>query len=98
LITHNPDTGKTFTIQVKSLRVKGYFPLRAPKLECIYVFVVLNKPGEAVEYFVVSGSRLRAEKQRFDFDDPKFSGVYTKDLVKFKDAWDTFASASEANI
>jgi hypothetical protein len=95
LLAHNSYTGRTFTIQVKALRVKGYFPMRLPKPEHIYVFVVLNKPGEAVEYFIVSGNRLLAERQRFDFEDPKFPGLYTKDLVEFKDAWDTFVGATE---
>jgi len=90
LLAHNPDTGQTFTIQVKALRAKGYFPIRAIMPHHIYVFVVLNKPDEAVQYFIVSGRRLLDEPQRFDYQDPKFPGLYGRALVEFEGAWTTF--------
>ena len=90
LLAHNSETGQTFTIQVKALRAKGYFPIRAIHPNHIYVFVVLNKPGEVVQYFIVSGKRLLDEPERFDYRDPKFPGLYVKTLVEFEGAWSTF--------
>lgn len=39
------DTGRTFTVQVKALRRKNYFPIMQNRIEPkhIYVFVTLNK-------------------------------------------------------
>jgi hypothetical protein len=64
--------------------VKYYFPIRIIKPDHIYVFVVLNKPGEAVQYFIVPGKRLVDEPERFDYQDPKFPGIYAKALSEFE--------------
>ena len=37
LFAHNPHTGQNFTIQVKALRAKNYFPIRVIRPEHIYV-------------------------------------------------------------
>ncbi|MGH7793106.1 MAG: hypothetical protein ACREOB_12405, partial [Thermodesulfobacteriota bacterium] len=60
LLTINPTTGRSFSVQVKALRATNYFPIKpaSVKPNCIYVFVLLNKPGIAVEYFVVPGTIL----------------------------------------
>jgi hypothetical protein len=50
---------------VKALRAKNYFPIRLIHPDHIYVFVVLNKPGEAVQYFIVPERRLVDEAARF---------------------------------
>jgi hypothetical protein len=78
LFAHNPHTGENFTIQVKALRAKNYFPIREIRPEHIYVFVVLNQPGKAVQYFIVSGKRLLDEPERFAYEDPKFSALHAK--------------------
>jgi hypothetical protein len=90
LLAHNSRTGQNFTIQVKTLRVKYYFPIRLIQPDHVYVFVVLNKPGEAVQYFIVTGKRLVDEPDRFDYQDPKFPGIYAKALAEFESAWSTF--------
>jgi hypothetical protein len=94
LFAHNSQTGKRFNIQVKALRKKNYFPINSAKIEKkqIYVFVLLNKPGEAVQYFVVPGKLLANEPQRFgkSFQDPKFPCIHLESLAKFKGAWRYF--------
>jgi hypothetical protein len=57
LLAHNAATGRTFTIQVKSLRSRNFFPISGDSVQRdhVYVFVVLNKPGQPVEYFIVPG-------------------------------------------
>ena len=59
LIAVNPKTKCTFTVQVKSVRRKNPWPISHAKIfrEHVYVFVLLNEPGEPVEYFVVPGSK-----------------------------------------
>jgi len=90
LFAHNSHTGQNFTIQVKALRAKNYFPIRLIHPDHIYVFVVLNKPGEAVQYFIVPGKRFVDEPVRFAYQDPKFPGIYAKVLAEFEGAWSTF--------
>jgi hypothetical protein len=90
LFAHNPDTGQNFTIQVKTLRAKNYFPIRFIHPDQIYVFVVLNRPSQAVQYYIVSGQRLAEEPESFDLSDQKFPGIYATALAKFEGAWKTF--------
>lgn len=96
LLAFNPVTKKQFTVQVKALRAKNYFPISAAKVMSghIYVFVLLNKPGEAVEYFVVPGHELLQETGRFgrDYQHPTFPGIHPKNLVSFRDRWEVFDS------
>jgi len=96
LFAHNSQTGKSFNIQVKALRTNNYFPIKYAKIEAqqIYVFVLLNKPGKAVQYFVVPGSLLANEPQRFgkSFQDPKFPCIHPKSLAEFEGAWSYFES------
>jgi hypothetical protein len=90
LLAHNSQTGRNFTIQVKGLRDKGYFPIRSINPNHIYVFVVLNKPGQPVRYFILPGQRMVDEPENFDYQDPKFSGLYIKAVLQFENAWDLF--------
>src|SRR5438034_9436274 len=52
LLAFNHETKRKFTIQVKAVRNKNVFPIAHVKVEPehIYVFVILNKPGVAVQY------------------------------------------------
>jgi hypothetical protein len=91
LLAHNPAINHTFPVQVKSLRKKNYFPISRDRIkaEHIYVFVLLNKPDEAVQYFIVPGSILANEAERFgkDFQHPTFPGIHPKQLQEFANAW-----------
>ena len=96
LLAFNPETGRTFTVQVKSLRAKNYFLISHQSVEPqhVYVFVLLNEPGKAVEYFVVPGTVLHGEPERFSryFLDLKMPGIYPTVLGNqgFRDAWQIF--------
>lgn len=96
LLAFSPETGRTYTVQVKAIRRKNYFPITHSRVhsEHIYVFVLLNKPGEAVQYYVVPGAVLSAEPDRFTkwFVDPKFPGIHPKTLQEqgFAEAWHFF--------
>ena len=94
LIAYNPESKKTFTVQVKAVRKRNAFPISHARVEAnhIYVFVILNKPNVAVRYFLVSGSVLANEPERFTkwFRDPKFPGIPPAALASFENAWQIF--------
>jgi hypothetical protein len=94
LLAYNPDTEKSFTVQVKSVRKRNAFPITHERVKAnhTYVFVILNKPGVAVQYFVVPGSALANEPERFTkwFTDPKFPGIPPAALEPFENAWEIF--------
>lgn len=96
IFAFNPETSRTFTVQVKALRQKNFFPISHEKVAAqhLYVFVLLNKPGEAVEYFIVPGSKLANEPELFAkwFVDRKFPGIYPNVLreLGFENAWHVF--------
>ena len=94
LLAYNPETKKTFTVQVKAVRTRNAFPISYARVEAnhIYVFVILNKPNVPVRYFLVSGSVLVNEPERFTkwFTDPKFPGIPPAALEPFENAWQIF--------
>jgi len=96
LLAFNEETGRTFTVQVKGLRKKNYFLISHGKVapQHVYVFVVLNAPGQAAEYFVVPGAILKSKPERFSkwFLDPKMPGIHPDILRQegFQDAWQVF--------
>lgn len=96
LFAYNRITKKSFNVQVKALRTKNFFLISHDKIEPthIYVFVLLNKPGEAVHYFIVPGETLHAEPEKFTkyFMDPKMPGIHPKVLCElgFENAWQIF--------
>lgn len=96
LFAFNPETGRTFTVQVKTSRKKNYFPISHHKVhpQHIYIFVLLNKPGQAVQYFIVPGQILAHEPERFTkwFLDPKFPGIHPNSLAEFEEAWHVFTA------
>jgi len=61
LFATNPETGRMFTVQVKTIRKKNVFPISHEKVQpnCIYVFVILNRVDAPVQYFVVPGATLK---------------------------------------
>ena len=100
LFARNTKTGRTFTVQVKTLRSKNSYPYPISpdrvKAEHVYVFVLLNKPDQPVQYFVVLGRILTDEPKRFgrSFTDPKFSGIRPHDLQDFEGNWRIFEEAT----
>lgn len=94
LLAYYPETKKNFTVQVKTVRTRNAFPISHDRIESnhAYVFVILNKPGMAVRYFIVPGVLLADEPERFTkwFLDPKFPGIPPAALEPFEDAWDLF--------
>ena len=91
LLAHNPRTGQTFTIQVKSLRYKNYFPIREISAIHTYVFVILNEPGKAVQYFIASGKHLSSDPVKYAYKDPKgFHALDPNSLIELENNWEVF--------
>jgi hypothetical protein len=94
LMAIHPTTARKFSIQVKTLRDPNYFLIDGAKCsrEHIYVFVLLNKPGVRVEYFIVPGATLVDEPSRFGkyLKIEKMPGISPEDLKQFEDNWGVF--------
>ncbi|PTU32213.1 hypothetical protein [Stenotrophobium rhamnosiphilum] len=100
LLAYNSSTDRTFAVQVKALRSRNFFLISHLKVVAshVYVFVLLNKPGQAVQYFVVPGSDLVSSPERFAkwFLDPKMPGIQPKtfEQLGYENAWGIFDSAT----
>lgn len=99
LFVFNERTQRTLIVQVKALRSKNYFTLdpRNVTPEHIYAFALLNRPDEAVEFYITDGTTLLSEKERFfgkGFETSKFNGIYYKNLLPFKSNWGIFDQPS----
>ena len=96
LLAYNPITKKSFVVQVKTLREKNFFLINPKKIERthIYVFVLLNKPGKHVQYFVVPGEHLHIEPEKFSryFLVEKMPGIHSNILeaLGYENAWNCF--------
>jgi hypothetical protein len=94
IFAHSERSGVTYTVQVKALRQRNYFPIKRSAIEPhhVYVFVILNKPGDAVDYFIVDGTTLsQAEGDLGRYlDDPKFPGIGWRALEPFRNNWQHF--------
>jgi hypothetical protein len=98
LLAHNPRTSRHFSIQVKAKRTHGYFPISVKSVErgCTYVFVRLGHVGQAVRYFIVHGSRLLDDSDRFgkDFRHRSIPGIRLRYLQDFENKWSIFEEVS----
>jgi hypothetical protein len=102
LLAHNPVIHHTFPVQVKTLRKTNYFLINRNRIHPahIYVFVLLNKPGECVRYFIVPGLVLVNEPERFgkDFQHPTLPEIHPKRLAEFENAWHYFDKVPAAVV
>ncbi len=97
LFAHNEVTGKTFAVQVKSVRNRNYFPIshRSVVEDHIYVFVIVHAPGKSLEYFIVPGVELLRRPEQFGrwYLDTKFPAIHPKHLELYRDAWSPFTTS-----
>jgi hypothetical protein len=99
LVAVNPRTGKPpFNIQVKALRDKGGFDLKKEDIlkEYVYIFVFLNEPSEAEDFFIIRGKTILGNRDRFygaTYRGQKKSSRPTINygpLMEYKDNWKLF--------
>ena len=102
LLAYNPKTKRSYVVQVKALRSKNFFLIGHERVDAghIYVFVLLNKPGERVRYFVVPGTDLKTEPEKFSkwFTVEKMPGIHSNLLAElgYEDAWSLFLNENAA--
>lgn len=98
LFVSNPTTGKTFKVQVKTLRQKNCFPVRRECLDpdSIYVFIILNDPGQVELFHVVPGETICRDINRFFGtsyirEEPStFPAINYGSLMEYRDNWSVF--------
>jgi hypothetical protein len=100
LLAHCPQTERVFIVQVKTVRSRNWFLLSRPRIQPdhVYVFVILNRPGVQVQYFVLRGAELLENDTLFakGLSDPKMPGVYPTALAKFENNWTVFEPVRSA--
>ncbi|MFZ4395083.1 MAG: hypothetical protein ACOYOU_05580 [Kiritimatiellia bacterium] len=89
-------TDKAYEVQVKTLRTSNCYLLRIQNVSPthIYVFVLLHKPGQPVEYFILRGQEIiDNEKTLYGGGDGRqpMSGINMSPLKPYRDRWDVFA-------
>lgn len=92
----NPETCKTISISVKSLKKSNAFLIDPEKVrnDAVYVFVITNNAGEKPDFFVVKGITLLSTENELwgkwgrEYLPKHGRGIYSKRLTLFKDAWD----------
>lgn len=98
LLAHCPQTERVFIVQVKTVRNRNWFLLRRSRItkDHVYVFVILNRPGEQVQYFMLYGRELLENDALFGkgLADSKMPGVYPTALAGFENNWGVFAPAA----
>ena len=98
LFVHNPRTDRTFNVQVKTLRQKNCFPMRRENLKPrhVYVFVILNRDDQDEQFFIVPGTTILNDINRFfgtsyAREEPSpFPAVNYGPLKEFEDNWELF--------
>ncbi len=100
LFAYNPRSERTFIVQVKTLRKRSGFPMRRENVKAghIYVFVVLNEPSVAEEYYVVPGRDIGRNIDRFfgssyrRKEPSTFPGILYGSVKPYRDNWIVFDS------
>lgn len=98
VLAFNTRNQKNYNVQVKALRKKNCFPIKKEtiKPDYIYVFIILNKPDDAEDYFILKGSEILADINNF------YGNSYSKNvpssmpainygpLKDYRDNWEIF--------
>jgi len=101
LLAHCPLTDRHFAVQVKAVRARNWFLLKPERINRahVYVFVILNKPGVPVQYFIVQGAELLDNVPLFGkgLQDWKMPGVTPASLTSYENNWAIFSGAAPAS-
>ena len=67
IFAFNPRNDRTYAVQVKTLRKTNCFPIRyeAIRKDHVYIFVLLRDLAEREQYFIASGTVLRADRDKY---------------------------------
>ena len=83
------------TVQVKTLRTSNCYLIgpRDVHPDQVYVFVLLHRVGEPVEYFILSGKEMldqRLDVWGQDGGESKFPGITMGRIRPYQDRWHVF--------
>uniref|UniRef100_D5WYT0 PD(D/E)XK endonuclease domain-containing protein n=1 Tax=Thiomonas intermedia (strain K12) TaxID=75379 RepID=D5WYT0_THIK1 len=95
VLAFNPSTGKTFTVEVKTVRKPNSFIIKSARIqtERIYVFVVLNAPGCPEAFYIVPGAEILANLTGFFGGSLMYAdrqAINRGPLAQYKDNWKAF--------
>ncbi len=95
LFVYNEDLNYTFNVQVKTLRSSNCFPINHEHIDrkAIYMFVLLNKPGKPVEFFIITGKQILQNKEKLfgkSLGKDSFSAINIGPIRKYSDNWQLF--------
>ena len=98
ILAYNTINRKNYTVQVKTLRKKEDFFLKEKNINSdhIFVFIVLNEFGNDEEYYIINGSEILKNINKFfgstyKSENPsKMSTIRYKALKEYKDNWKEF--------
>jgi hypothetical protein len=91
-----PESGKTVSISIKSLKKKNAFLIDPEKVrkDSVYVFVITNNAGEKPDFFVLNGVTLLSNEKNFwgkwgrDYLPKHGRGIYVNKLEKWRERWE----------
>jgi hypothetical protein len=101
VLVYNPENNKTYAVQVKTLRKKNCFLIKRESLNTdhIYVFILLNDFERNEEYFIIKGSEILKDINKFFGscykipDNPSnMPAINYGSLKPYKDKWEIFDS------
>ena len=103
LFAHNPQTGRTFTVQVKTVRDKNCYPMTRESIRGsdILVFVILNGVNQDEEFFILLGKTVLNDIDHFFGSSYRgarsvsMPGVNYGPLKEFKDNWALFETTAD---
>ena len=95
VLAYNPSTGKTFTVEVKTVRTPNSFIIKSSRIQAerIYVFVVLNAPGFPEVFYIVPGSEILVDLPGFFGGSLRYAdrqAINRGPLAQYKDNWKAF--------
>ena len=95
VLAFNPATGRQFVVEVKTVRTPNSFIIKAARVLAthVYVFVVLNAPGEQEDFYIVPGADIAADLGGFFGGSLKYAerqAINRGPLAKYKDNWKAF--------
>lgn len=101
VLVYNPQTEKSFAVQVKTLRQKNCFLIKKENLnpDNIFVFIVLHDFPDPEEFFIVPGHEIVDDIDKFygasyrDRAKPSsMPAINCGPLAQYKDKWEVFDS------
>lgn len=99
VFVYNPENKQTYSVQVKTLRKKNCFPIKKENIseDHIYVFVFLHEFHADEEFFILKGSEILQDLNKFfgacyiEKDKPcKMPAINYGPLLEYKNRWHLF--------